>query len=78
MPTATLRTDSSQPASWDLPMMTLWRVVMVGPGGQPLTVELRAPTQAIALDRAAFYKPYHRIAEDQYGNPLVERRPTRC
>lgn len=77
MPTATLRTDSSSRGSWDSPsQFPLWRIVMTGPSGLPLTVELRAPSQAMALERAVYYKPYHTVAVDCYGNPCIERRPT--
>lgn len=79
MPTPMWHTDSPLRASWDSDprtSWTLWRILMKGPSGLPLTVELRAPNEAMALERATYYKPYHTVAQDAYGNPLVERRPT--
>jgi hypothetical protein len=34
-----------------------WRLLMRAPNGLPQTIELRAPSEAIALDRAAHWRP---------------------
>ena len=34
-----------------------WRIEATTPGGLPYTVELRAPSEAIALDRFCQWKP---------------------
>lgn len=58
------------------PFSQLWRAVVKTPSGMPVTVEVRAPSQQIALDKIAYWKPDAEVATDPYGNPLIERRPT--
>jgi hypothetical protein len=49
----------------------LWRVVMVTPGGYVEVVEVRAPNEATALATVQVWKPYHQVATDPPGNPLI-------
>jgi hypothetical protein len=50
-----------------------WSVLMLTPSGYVEVVEVRAPTEAQALDTVRSWKPYHRVAVDRRGNPLVSR-----
>lgn len=56
--------------------MTLWWLVLLGPSGWPLVVETRAPSEAEATRIVLAEKPYHQLATDPAGVPLVMRRPT--
>ena len=49
----------------------LWQVLMVTPSGLVEVVEVRAPNEKTALDTAQSWKPYHRLAMDPDGNPLI-------
>jgi hypothetical protein len=48
-----------------------WRVLMVTPTGHLEVVEVRSPSVALALGTTQDWKPYHRVATDPRGNPLI-------
>jgi hypothetical protein len=52
-----------------------WRVLMLTPSGHVEVVEVRSPTESFALDPARSRKPYHRVATDPRGNPLIDGGP---
>jgi hypothetical protein len=49
--------------------MQLWRLTLVDPSGRPQQVSLRAPSEQIALDRAAQWRPEWTVRE-------IRREPT--
>ncbi len=61
--------------------MVLWRLHVrdrdkTPPFDAHEPVEIRALSEASALDRIANYAPYLEVLTDASGNPLIERRPT--
>jgi hypothetical protein len=50
-------------------MTTLWWIVAIAPNGLPQSIELRAPSERIALDKFEHFKPEWTIQS-------IERRPT--
>jgi hypothetical protein len=53
----------------------LWRVLMVTPSGHVEMVEVCSPSAAITLATVQDWKPYHRVATDPSGNPLIGGGP---
>ena len=54
-------------SEYDVP----WRVLMLTPSGHVEVVEVRSPSESLALDTVQDWKPYHRVATDPRGNPLI-------
>lgn len=48
---------------------TLWRLIVIAPSGLPEVIELRAPSEQIARDRLAQWRPDWTLQE-------ISRRPT--
>lgn len=49
----------------------LWRVLIVSPSGHVEIVEVRSPSAAMALATVQGWKPYHLVATDSGGHPLI-------
>jgi hypothetical protein len=49
----------------------LWIVLMLTPSGYVEAVEVRSPSEALALDMVQSWKPCHRVATDSSGRPLI-------
>jgi hypothetical protein len=48
-----------------------WRVLMLTPSGHVEVVQMPSPSESLALDTVQDWKPYHRVATDPRGNPLI-------
>jgi hypothetical protein len=47
---------------------------MLTPSGHVEVVEVRSPSESLALDTVPYWKPYQRVATDLRSNPLIELR----
>ena len=54
----------------------LWRLFLLTPSHHLEVVELRAPSQQLAIEKAEYWKPYHTVALDPNGLPMIQRQAT--